>query len=74
MSAKRLRLVPTAPVVDRGRLLDATEVASGLFGGHVTPQWVRRHVEPRVRLGHRTVLWYEADVRAWIDHQRENVA
>lgn len=66
-----MRSLPTALPPDRGRLMTAAEIATELMRGSVSPTWVRRHVGYKVRLGHRTVLWYEADVRAWMDQQRE---
>jgi hypothetical protein len=33
----------------------------------VTPQWVRRNVRPKIRLGHATVVFFELDVDAWIE-------
>lgn len=66
-----MRHAPLIAPPDRGRLLTADEIATELLRGAVTPGWVRQHVGFKVRLGHRTVLWYEADVRAWMDQQRE---
>ena len=62
------------PPPDRGRLLDAATVAELCFGGLVQPRWVMEHVTCKVRIGHRTVFFYENDVRAWIDSHREDVA
>jgi len=61
---------PSAPPPDRGRLLTAAQVAAELLGGTVCPVWVRRHVLPKVVLGHSTVRWYAADVRAWLEARR----
>jgi hypothetical protein len=61
---------PLEPPPDRGRLLTAAQVAAELLGGTVTPAWVRRHVRPRLVLGHSTVRWYAGDVRAWLDERR----
>jgi hypothetical protein len=61
---------PLAPPPDRGRLLTATQVAAELLAGTVSPGWVRRHITPKVVLGHSTVRWYEADVRDWIARRR----
>jgi predicted DNA-binding transcriptional regulator AlpA len=55
---------------DRGRLLTAAQVVAELLGGTVSPGWVRRHVTPKVVLGHSTVRWYEADVRVWLESRR----
>jgi predicted DNA-binding transcriptional regulator AlpA len=66
----RPHATPSAPPPDRGRLLTAAQVAAELLGGTVSPGWVRRHVTPKVVLGHSTVRWYAADVRAWLEAQR----
>lgn len=60
------------PPASRGALLTAEDAANhpALFNGKVKPQWVRRNVHPKVRLGQSTVLFYEADVRAWIEQHR----
>lgn len=55
---------------DRGRLLTAAQVATELFFGTVSPTWVRRHVTPKVVLGHSTVRFYEHDVLHWIASRR----
>ena len=70
MTARRPPLpfhVPTAPP-DRGPLLTAEQVAA-VVGG-VSPAWVRRSVPGKLALGHRTVRWYELDVRMWIAGRR----
>jgi predicted DNA-binding transcriptional regulator AlpA len=61
---------PPAPPPDRGRLLTAAQVAAELLGGTVSPSWVRRHVTPKVVLGHSTVRWYAADVQVWLEARR----
>jgi len=58
-------LHPTPP--DRGRLLDAAEVAA-LIG--TTVKYVRRHIPHRVTLTRQCVRWYEADVKAWLESRR----
>jgi hypothetical protein len=45
-------------------------VAADVFSGTVSPSWVRRHVEPKVVLGHSTVRWYRDDARAWLASRR----
>lgn len=44
-------------------------VRSEIFHDAVSEWWVRRNVAPakRLRLGHSTVAWYEADVLEWLD-------
>lgn len=60
-----LRVVrPLELPADRGRLLTAEAIVA-LIGG-ISPAWVRRHVPGKLRLGQRTVRWYEGDVLAWI--------
>jgi len=59
-------MVPDAPP-DRGRLLDADEVAREIFCGKVTARWVTRNVQAgKVKLGHVKRAWWEADVRSWL--------
>lgn len=55
------------PAIERGRLLTAVEVSQivGRSAG-----WVKVHVPHKVRLGHRTVRWYEIDVKLWLESQR----
>ena len=62
------------PPASRGALLTAEDVANHpeLFNRKVKAQWVRRNVQPKVRLGQSTVLFYEADVRAWIEAHRQD--
>jgi hypothetical protein len=55
------------PPPDRGRLLDAEEIAREIFYGKVSARWVRRHVTAgKVKLGHVTVMWWEIPVRDWL--------
>jgi predicted DNA-binding transcriptional regulator AlpA len=54
--------LPVAPA-DRGALLTPEAVAAQLG---VSPRWVLRHVQPRVKLGQRTVRFYAGDVAAWL--------
>ena len=55
---------------NRGRLLSAREVADEIFRGHVSDRWVRMNVPEKVALGHSKVMWYEDDVRAWIEKRK----
>lgn len=57
----------TAPA-DRGPLVNVRTIRREIFNNQVTEWWIRRNVAPdrKIRLGHSTVLWYEADVRAWL--------
>ncbi len=51
---------------DRDVILRAADVAKWL---HVSPRHVLRLDIPRLALGHRTVLFRECDVQAWIREQ-----
>jgi hypothetical protein len=61
---------PTNLPPGRGRLLTAAQASAELFDGTVSPTWVRRHVTPKVVLGHSTVRFYEHDVLDWIASRR----
>jgi predicted DNA-binding transcriptional regulator AlpA len=49
----------------RGPLL-ASQAVADLIGG-VSDAWVRRNVPGKLRLGQRTVRWYQQDVLDWIE-------
>ena len=51
---------------DGVRLLSAAQIAAEVFGGNVTAEWVRDHLPGKRKYGHRTVLWAEHEVRAWV--------
>ncbi len=53
--------------IERGRLLTAAEV-SQIIGR--SAGWVKAHVPHKVSIGHRTVRWYELDVKVWLESQR----
>jgi hypothetical protein len=72
MRHRHMTIIPDEPV-NRGRLMTAQQVATELFDGTVSPQWVRRNC-PKVTLGHSTVRHFEADVREWIESRREGAA
>jgi len=61
-------VVPLVPPPDRGPLLTPTQVAE-LVGG-VSERWVLRNIQPRVKLGQRTVRFYRHDVEVWIAQRR----
>jgi hypothetical protein len=65
---------PPLPPPERGRLMTAEQVADAIFQGTVKAQWVRRNVRPKVVLGHSTVMFYEVDVRRWIELRRSEEA
>lgn len=60
--------------VDRGELLTPQEVAVRLLKGAVTPAWVRAHCPNKVVLGRRTVLFFEQDIRDWLEARRQEEA
>ncbi len=62
------RPAPPEPPPDRGPLLTPEQVAQ-LVGG-VSTAWVRRAVPGKLRLGQRTVRWYQGDVLAWLAAHR----
>ena len=69
--ALKLELQP----VNRGRLMDAAQVAADIFSGSVSAQWVIRHVQAgRVKLGHCTVRFWEHPVRAWLEQRTQEKA
>lgn len=70
-----LRTPVAVPPADRGRLLNAAEVAALLFAGKVSKKWVFANVPHylRHRVG-RLVLYYEGEVRVWMETLREQVA
>lgn len=55
---------------DRGRRLDAQQIADEFYGGHRSAEWVTDVVPCKVRSGHRTNLWWETDVRAHLEDER----
>ena len=57
---------PNVISIDRGRLLDARDVAALVFRARVNASWVERYVAPirRVWWGRRC-YWYEQDARDW---------
>jgi hypothetical protein len=62
--------LPSHPPMPRGRLMDAETVARDVLQGAHSAQWVKRYVPHKIRLGHRTVRWYEDDVRRYIEELR----
>lgn len=67
-----VRAAPVLPTAERGKLLDAAEVASSIFAGKVSKKWVFANVPTyyRHKVG-RMVLYYEGEVRLWVDSLRE---
>lgn len=55
--------------------MDAAEVAASILSGKVSKKWVFANVPPQYRhkVG-RTVLFYEGEVRAWVDTLRQQAA
>lgn len=46
----------------KGRLMNASEIAEEFFGGTRSPQWVRRNIPGKKTLGHSTVRWFREDI------------
>ena len=55
----------------RGRLMTAQEVSHEIFQGKCSPEWVRRTVPRKIRLGHSTVRWWESDVIEYIESSKD---
>ncbi len=71
----KIALVRTAASLspeERGHLMNAAEVAAVVFGGKVSKKWVFAHVPVHYRhkVG-RTVLYYEGEIRAWVESLRQ---
>ena len=62
------------PPPDRGRLMNAHHVAEQLYSGERSPKWVLRNVPGKMNLGHRTKMWWEYDVIAYINSTKEGAA
>jgi hypothetical protein len=67
-----VRKVASLDVAERGRLMDAAEIAASVFSGKVGKKWVFANVPVHYRhkVG-RLVLYYEGEVRAWVESLRE---
>lgn len=52
--------------------MNPEQIREEVFQNQVSGWWVRRNVAPqaKIRFGHSTVFWYEADVHAWIETKR----
>lgn len=57
------------PPPDRGRWLTVDDVRA-ILGNRVSREWVYTHVPHKVKVSHRVVGWWEADVRAWLEELR----
>lgn len=70
-----IRSVPVLDTAERGRLMNAGQVATEVLGGHVSKKWVFANVPQQYRhkVG-RTVLFYEGEIRAWLETTREQAA
>ncbi len=38
-----------------------------------SPEWVRRNVPGKIKLGYRSVVWYEHEVDQWIEDRRVGI-
>ena len=76
MTSLRIERPPAVvePPPDRGKLMDAKDIASDVYRGRVTACWVRRHVPGKMTQGHRTVIWWQYEVLQWIDSTKEGAA
>ena len=76
MSDTRMKIVPKSHAVPspRGRMMNAAQISDEKYFGHRDAEWVRENVPHRMKFGHRTVLWYEQDVDAFIESVREKGA
>ena len=57
---------------NRGRVMNAQQVAHEVFDDLVSPEWVRRNLPNKITMGHSTVWWHEFDVIEYI-HSCKNV-
>jgi predicted DNA-binding transcriptional regulator AlpA len=66
------RSVVAVDPLERGRLLNAAEVAQLVFDGKVSKKWIFERVPSHFRhkVG-RLVLYYEGEVRAWVATLRQ---
>jgi len=64
---------------DRGAVLDPEAAARTIFPGVTERElpgkmkWVRENVPLKLILGHKTVGWFEADVRWWLEDRRNGI-
>ena len=67
---KVLALAIPQPPPNRGKLLDAEGVRA-LFAVAKPPSldWIYVHVPNKVKMGRRS-YWFEADIRQWLEEQR----
>lgn len=67
-----VRAVASLDPSERGQLLNAAEVSATVFGGKVSKKWIFANVpvQYRHKVG-RLVLYYEGEVRAWIESLRQ---
>lgn len=71
MNGKPLPFQVRQPPAGRGRALTAEQVAAEIFAGAVTAAWVKRYFRPgRDKIGHRTVIFWEAEVLRWRDSHK----
>lgn len=60
------------PLIARGRLLSANQIAVELFDDASKERWIRQSLAPEARmtLGSSTVVWWELDVLEWLQTKR----
>jgi hypothetical protein len=68
--------LPSAGVepAEWGRRLDAQQINKDYYGGHMSAEWVRENVPYSARVGYRTILWWEFDVKVHIAEERRRAA
>lgn len=69
MTARATRVLEMpSPPPNRGPLLDA-ETVRRMIGGADGPSldWIYANVPHKVKISHRCVRWFEADVKAWLE-------
>lgn len=75
MADRALALRPRVlPAQDRGRLLDASQVAEHpeICNGRFSPKWVIQRMRSVGRKPGREWLFYEADAKAWWQNFYDN--
>ncbi len=64
----RILQIPKPPP-DRGKWLTVDDVRA-MLGNQVSREWCYAHVPHKMKVSHRVVGWWEADVKAWLEELR----
>lgn len=68
MSQAQVLPLRPQPSNGRGAAWSAEDVAREIFNGKVSARWVKDNFKPgRDKIGYRTVIWWENEVRRWRD-------